>query len=195
MTSTKNQTDAVDRAYARALFELAEQAGTLDAMAEEAEQLAGLIAQQADLRRLLGSRALGHAQHEQMLERLFAGRVSDAMHRFLRVVNRKGRLGSLAAMLYAFGELVNEQRGLVEVDAFVAHRLDEAQQRQVAEAVGQRLGKEVVLHQYVDPELIGGIRLRVGDQVIDASIATQLRLLKRRMIAAGRERARRSQES
>ncbi|MEX0746336.1 MAG: ATP synthase F1 subunit delta [Phycisphaeraceae bacterium] len=190
-TITKS-TDAVDRAYAQALFEMGETQSALDALAEEVDDLGTLIADQPDLRRLLAGRTLAAAERAAMIERLFKGNVSELLYRFLQVVNRKGRLSSLPGITQAFSDLLAEKRGIVEVDAFVADRLDEAQAREVAATIGQHLNKEIVLHQYVDPSLIGGIKLRLGDKIIDGSVATQLRLLRQKMIDAGRARARRS---
>ncbi|MEX0745508.1 MAG: ATP synthase F1 subunit delta [Phycisphaeraceae bacterium] len=189
MSQTSTHTNAIDRAYARALFEMGEQAGSLDALADEVDQLAELIRDAPGLRRLLGGR-LPTAERAAMIDRMFQGRVSDLLYRFLHVVNRKGRLNMLESIVQAFSDLMIEHRGLVEVDAFVAQRLDDASAEAVAASVGKSLGKEVVLHQYVDAELIGGLKLRFGDRVIDGSVATQLRLLRQKMIDAGREQAR-----
>lgn len=187
---TSKHTDAVDRAYAQALFEMGEAQGALEALADEMDQFGELIASQPNLRRLLAGRMLAAHERTAMIERMFKGNVSDLLYRFLQVVNHKGRLTSLPGIVQAFSDLMTEQRGLVEVDAYVATRLDDRQAREVAASLGQHLKREVVLQQYVDPDLIGGIKLRVGDRVIDGSVATQLRLLRQRMIAAGREKAR-----
>ncbi|MEX0653180.1 MAG: ATP synthase F1 subunit delta [Phycisphaeraceae bacterium] len=194
MSHTTRHTDAVDRAYAKALFEMGEAQGLLDTLADEVDQFGELINEQPDLRRLLAGRTLAAHERTAMLERMFQGNVSDLLYRFLQVVNRKGRLSSLPGIVQAFADLMTEQRGLIEVDAFVAVRMDEKQASDVAATLGRQLKKEVVLHQYVDPELIGGIKLRLGDQIIDGSVATQLRLLRQRMIAAGRAKARQRTE-
>ncbi|MFA9478980.1 ATP synthase F1 subunit delta [Phycisphaerales bacterium AB-hyl4] len=188
--TTTTKTNAVDRAYAQALFEMGEAQSALDALAGEVDELGTLITDQPDLGRLLSSRTLAEAERSAMIERLFNGNVSDLLYRFLQVVNRKGRLNALPGIVQAFSDLIAEKRGIVEVDAFVAARMDDAQAADVAATIGKHLNKEIVLHQYVDESLIGGIKLRVGDKVIDGSVATQLRLLKQNMINAGREKAR-----
>ena len=70
--------------------------------------------------------------------------------------------------------------------------MNEASVNQVAEAVGQVMGKQAVVHQYVDPTLIGGLKLRIADQLIDGSVATQLRLIRENMITTGRDHVRRA---
>lgn len=188
----KRRQSQVDRVYARALFEMALAHGEqrLDEVADEMDQLAELMRQDPGLRRLLTSHSLSVADRAASLERVFQGRVSDVLYRFLQVLNRKQRIASLAGIAEALAALVHEHRGLVEVDAFVANRLEEKQARQLADRLGQIMNKQVVLHQYVDESLIGGLKLRVGDRLIDGSVATQLRRLQHTLERAGRERAR-----
>ncbi len=190
LSQSRIQTDAVDRAYAQALFELGRDNGELEALADEVDELGELLAEQPDLRRLIRSPAIAAQERAGLIGRLFEGRVSPTMYRFLQVVTRKDRLASLAGIVQAFADLMAEHRQLVEVDVFVAQRLDEAAAKEVAERIGEVLGREVVLHQYVDEELIGGLKIRVGDKLIDGSVANQLKLLRQRMGRVGRERAR-----
>ncbi|MEX0887272.1 MAG: ATP synthase F1 subunit delta [Phycisphaeraceae bacterium] len=190
MNDARTQTDAVDRAYARALFETGVEQGELEALADEMEELGDVIADQPELRRLITTPAIGVQQRVGLIDRLFKDRVSPTLYKFLQVVTRKGRLASLPGMVQAFAELMTDQRGLVEVDIFVADRLNEAQADDVANSIGRVLGREVVLHQYVDPELIGGLKIRVGDKLIDGSVANQLKLLRQRLGRVGRDRAR-----
>ena len=190
MNQRRKQTNAVDRAYAQALFEMGQDHDELEALADEVEELGELVASQPDLRRLIATPAIAARKRVGMIERLFKDRVSPTMYKFLHVVNQKQRLSSLPGIVQAFGELMTDHRGLVEVDIFVAERLDEEQAKEVGEGIGKVLGREVVLHQYVDPELIGGLKIRVGDKLVDGSVANQLKLLRQRLGRVGRERAR-----
>lgn len=190
-SSTAAVTDSVSRVYAQALLELAEEAGQIDAIAQEVNDLAALLAGNDDLQRLFDSRAIGTEARGQMIERVFQGKVSPTLYQFLRVVNAKDRLDALPAIFIAFGEKLDEKRGIVKVDAHVAAALDAGQADRVAAAVGESLGgKKVLLNQHIDPKLIGGLKLRIGDEMIDASVATQLKLVQRRLIATGHEKAR-----
>lgn len=190
-TATVAVTDSVSRVYAQALLELAQEAGQLDAIAQEVRDFAVLLSSDADLQRLFTSRAIGSEARGGMLERVFKGKVSDTLYKFLCVVNAKDRLDALPGIFVAFDEKLDEQRGIVKVDAHVAAALDAGQADRVAAAVGESLGgKKVVLNQHVDPDLIGGLKLRIGDELIDASVATQLQIMRRRLVAAGQEKAR-----
>jgi len=184
------KTDSVSRVYAQALLELAQAQDQADALAEEAGGLLELLAREPDLDVLLSSRALNSSQRSAVVEQLFKGKVSDVLYRFLQVVNRKDRLGALPGILSAYRVLVSEARGELDVDVFVAESLSDEAGRGVAASIGGAMGKQVQLRQHVDPELIGGLKVRVGDRLIDGSVATQLRIMRRKLVDAGRESAR-----
>ncbi len=73
-----------------------------------------------------------------------------------------------------FGQLVRQHRNQIDVDAYVARTLDDATADRVTDGLGASLGKEVHLNQHIDESLIGGLKLRIGDQMIDASVKRQL---------------------
>jgi F-type H+-transporting ATPase subunit delta len=186
----EHKTDSVSRVYAQALLELAQADGQAESLAEEAGDLLGLLGSEPDLDKLLSSRALNSSQRSSAVDQLFKGKVSDVLYRFIQVINRKDRLGSLAGILVAYRGLVSDARGDVAVDVYVAESLSDEASKGVAESIGNAMGKQVKLRQNVDPELIGGLKVRVGDRLIDGSVATQLRIMKRKLVDAGRERAR-----
>ena len=184
------RTDQVNRAYAQALYEMAEQQDNIDEVADEMDQLGELLRSDRGFRHLMTSPALGVGERAGIIERVLGDRVSVVVYRFIQVLNHKQRLGALRGIVQAFGDLVSENRGLVEVDAFVPQRLDETETQSLTERLGEILGKQVVLHQYVDESLIGGLKLRIGDQLIDGSVATQLKRLRRGLAQSGHEKAR-----
>lgn len=190
MPSSSNASDSVGRVYAQALIELADDQQQLDAVAEEVQGLAALIESDADLQRLIENPILGRAQRSGMVERLFEGKVSDLLYRFLQIVNRKDRLASLPRIAQAFAEFMAVRRNQIDVEAYVASPLDADTARRVADGIGQSLGKEVTLNQHVDESLIGGLKLRIGDQLVDGSVARQLQVIEQKLIVAGREKAR-----
>ncbi len=109
------------------------------------------------------------------------------MFNFLGVVNNKGRTRLLGSIAQAYNDLLDEQKGNVEVDVTVAQRLTGDQLEQVRQRVGAALGRNAVVHQYVDENIIGGLVLRVEDRLIDASVRYQLEALRERLLAARRK--------
>ncbi|MEM9111614.1 MAG: ATP synthase F1 subunit delta [Planctomycetota bacterium] len=186
MSTTELKTDTVGRVYAEALLELAREQGQVDALADEVQQLLPVIAEGGELNRLLTNPAIGDAERAKIVERVFGGKISDTLYKFFLVLSGKGRLGSLPQVAAGYLLAVSEERGQIDVQAYIASELDSAAAQQVADQIGKALGKQVTLTQKVDASLIGGLKIKVGDQLIDASVASQLRSMKNKMIAAGR---------
>lgn len=180
------KTDAVGRIYAKALLELAQEQGQIDALAQEIQDLLPIVADGGELDLIMNNPAIGEGELKKIVQRVFEGKVSDLLYRFLQVVADKNRLASLPQIAGGYLLLVAEHRGQVEVEAFVASPMDPATVEQVAQTIGQHLGKQVTLRQRVDESLIGGLKIKIGDRLIDASVASQLRNMKNKMIAAAR---------
>lgn len=187
--SSTTQNGMIGLTYSRALLELALEAGQVDEVANELDQIALLLAATPELEQLLGSRVISAQQRDDSIWRIFESRISQLLLRFLLVVNRKNRIGELATIIVQFRKLLDEHRGIIEANAYVAVRLAEAQLGRIARSIGDKIGRTVVLHQYVEPELIGGLRIRIGDQLIDGSVASQLRRMRRHLTEAGADKA------
>lgn len=178
-------TNSVGRIYAESLFELASKQG--DAAAQDAgDELVDLVEIVRGDRRFaefLRSPAIDAAAREATLQSILKGRVSDLVLRFMLVANRKGRLGELEAISDAYAKLLNERFGKVEVDVFtVDGQLDDGARASLAGTLKSRLGREPVLHLYKDASMVGGVKLRIGDQLIDGSVAAKLRRMRRSLV-------------
>jgi len=184
------QVDEVANVYAKSLFELAEKSGgeaRVSELADEIETVAEMARADSRFREFLASPIVDGAERGQAIKRIFDGKVSDLLLRFLMVVNQHGRLGHLLPIADAYDLLVQERFGRIEVDVYTVTggRLDGAVETSVKQRVKSVFGKEAVLHSYADPHMIGGIKMRVGDQLIDGSIATRLRRLARSLSERG----------
>ncbi len=179
-------TNGVGRVYAQSLFELAAQQGGDGAAQDAGDELVDLVEiVRGDKRfaEFLRSPAIDTAARESTLKQILGGRVSDLVLRFVLVANRKGRLGDLEAISDAYATLLNERFGKIEVDVFtVDGQVDAEAQAGLAATLKARLGREPVLHLYKDPSMIGGVKLRIGDQLIDGSVAARLRRMRRSLI-------------
>ena len=174
-------TDAVAQVYARSLYELADQAGGREKILEvgqELEQICELARGERALREFLASPIVDEKRRAESMGRMFADRITDLTLRFLLVLNAKGRLSHLEVIGEAFDQLVHAEFGRIEVDVYTAGSIAPEQLEAIKQRIGQTLGKEAVLYPYEDPAMIGGIKLRIGDQLIDGSVATRLRRMK-----------------
>jgi F-type H+-transporting ATPase subunit delta len=174
------QTDALANVYARSLFELATDADGTDKVleiADELEQVCALTASNQEIGLFFSSPIIDKVKRGEALSAIFTNKVTDLTLRFLLVLNNKGRLDRLRQIEVAYAQLVQEALGRVEVNVFTPRAIDDASLKTIKRNVQEMLGKEPVLHTNVDPSMLGGVKLRIGDQLIDGSVATKLRRL------------------
>ena len=101
------------------------------------------------------------------------------------MLNAKDRLSHLPAIVAAFDQIVQDRFGRIEVDVYTAEPVDGEELASMRSQLQEILGREVILHPYTDSEMIGGLRLRIGDNLIDGSVASQLRKLRDQLIRHG----------
>jgi len=171
--------------YALALLELAEEQGALDTVAEDLRGLAGLIDESADLRRLLRSPLLGRSQQEKAMAAILekAG-VGALTRKFVLVVAQNRRLFVLQAMIRAYLAELARRRGEVTAHVSSARSLSETQTNALTEALRKAVGSKVKVESVVDADLLGGLVVRVGSRMVDASLKTKLIKLQHAMKGA-----------
>lgn len=161
--------------YAQALFELADAQGRLPAVEGDLKGLEAARVQSADFARLLASPAISAEDKGRGLKAVAsAAGVDPLTARFLGVIAANGRASALPAMAKAFAAMAAKRRGAVAADVVTAAPLSEAQQAGLASALRQSLGRDPELSIRVDPALLGGITVRVGSRLYDASLRTRL---------------------
>lgn len=180
--------DAAARVYARSLFDLVQDKGGQSAIEDtlgELEDILDLARSDAKFGEFLSSPAIGIGERSASLEKIFKGRVSDLTLRFLQVLNEKGRIGHLPSIAAAFDQQTQAKFGRVEVDVITAEPLPAEQVRSLRDRLTSVMGKDVILHPYTEAGMIGGVKFRIGDQLVDASVATRLRKLKDKLDTEG----------
>ncbi|MBD3235493.1 MAG: ATP synthase F1 subunit delta [Candidatus Eisenbacteria bacterium] len=182
---------AIARRYARALFDAADRRGMLDRIAEELESVAELIHQHPRLGGLLRAPQVGAREKRALLERLFAERVHPIMAELLDLLLEKKRFALLPEIRLAHRELVAQLRGVQRTEIITAVPLTAALTGRLQQVLAAMTDKQVALEPRIDPEILGGVIVRMGDCVIDGSVRRRLQEMRRRMLAAevhGRER-------
>jgi F-type H+-transporting ATPase subunit delta len=174
--------------YAQALLDLAGEQDQLETVAEELEGLAELAGREQPFREFLASAVIPPRQKHQALQRALAGRASPLTLRFLGVLLVHGRGRLLAAVAASYGRLKNLRQGKVAVAVTTAVALDEDQRQQLRQVLRDLFQREPLLEVSVEPALLGGLSLTVGDEVFDASLRAGLEQMRRRMLAGPRQR-------
>ncbi len=170
--------------YAKALLGAAEKVGNADAVLDELNSfIDDVLAKVPNFDATLTSPRIAVEAKTAMLDKALGGKVSVELLNFLKVVARHGRFDCIRAIRQAARQQLNELRGRVEVFLSVA----QLPSQQSLELIGSRLkallGKEIDLQVDVDDELIGGVKLRIGDTVYDASVANRLVRLKDELLS------------
>lgn len=171
-------------AYATSLLELADEQKQLEPVAQELAALQEIVRANPAFKTYLSDPAVGETERWELLQKVFGAKISPLMLSFLRVLNEKGRLGSLSQIADAYDDLLDARLGKVEVDVTVAHKLTPDQLNEAQKRVSAALKREAVLQVYVDEKLIGGVVLRVGDQLIDGSVRAQLEAMRQKLLAS-----------
>lgn len=174
---------ALAGAYAEGLLGAVGEDVAAEQVAAELASLVTLLDEVPGLEDLLAGAALSRRDRCAVIERVFAGRTSEPVVGLLAVLARNGRGALLRAVARRFRQILNARQGKVEVLVTTAVALDDAQRQAVRRAVRDALQAEPVLNTKVDPALLGGVVVRVGDRVYDGSIVAELNRLCRSMLA------------
>ena len=174
MARIDEQELAVAGVYARALLALAVERDEADRSEAELAEVAGMLAASPELAEYLASPLVDLETRGAALDRALAGRASELVVNTLQVMNAKGRLELLPALAEAY-RLENEgRRGEVDVEVTTAVELTDELRRRIKVAASRFAGRTARLVETVEPALLGGLVLKVGDRKIDSSLARRL---------------------
>jgi F-type H+-transporting ATPase subunit delta len=171
---------AAARRYARAVFELAESEGQVDAWARRLEQLREVLSD-PEVARVLTNPTIATDERMALVSNLFDGGEATNLAKLLIESDRVRDVGAIAE---EFERLADEAGGRVRATVTTAVELTSKDRARVAEELSSRLGKKVHLDVLVDPGILGGMKLQYGDRLVDASVATRLQQLRRRLAAS-----------
>ncbi len=165
--------------YAQALFDLARETGALDSVEADLMTLARMRQGSEDLRKLIASPTFTAEQKGAAIAALAArADFSPTSAKFLGLLAVNRRLGALPAIVAAFSGLAAKYRGLVAAQVTTAVAMSAEQSAKLAAALRGALGKDPQIEAQVDPAILGGIRIRVGSRLYDASLKSKLDSLK-----------------
>lgn len=179
MAKSSSPISGVAERYARSLYDLAAEAGSVQAVEADLGRFEALLSSSPDLDRLIKSPVFSAEDQFKAISAILdkAG-ISGLAANFLRVVARNRRLFAVPAMISAFRRVAAEQRGELAADVTSAHALTPAQENELKDALKAIAGKDVTLTVGVDPALLGGLVVKMGSRQIDTSLKTKLNSLK-----------------
>jgi F-type H+-transporting ATPase subunit delta len=168
----------LSKRYATALYELADEQGSLDETIDQMNKLGQLITESPDLQRLVGSRMIDAKTAAAAMDAVLAEQGFSALIRhFVGVVTANRRLTDLPALIQGFAAFVADKRGVVTAEVATAHPLSDTQRVQLAARLATAGYGRVNLHETVDPSLLGGLTLKIGARLYDTSLKSRLQRL------------------
>ncbi len=170
--------------YAEALLNSAEAANSVAQVLEEIDSLIDdVFAHDPRLEALLAGAAIGRKARKEAIDKALAGKACDTVYKFVLVLNDHDRLDMIRPIRRSLHELHDERRRHLRVLVYSAVPLSADFQKRIAEEVRVRFNLEPILALIVDPALLGGLKLRIGDRVYDATISTRIDNLRNQLIA------------
>jgi F-type H+-transporting ATPase subunit delta len=173
----------IARNYAEALLELARRADDLRGWGLLIDEMAAAMQQDRRMRTFMESPRVSAIQKSVVLGKAFESSVPRPFLRFLQALVRNRRQMMIPAVAREYHDLVDQVEGRVHASVTVAREADEAQRAMIAERLSKAIGKQVVAHYHVNPEILGGMIARIGDTVMDGSARKRLATLRSRMLA------------
>ena len=179
VADTSQRISGVAERYASSLFELALEAGAVEAVSADLDRFQAMLNESADLQRLVASPVFSADEQVRAVSALSAkAGIGETVTNFLKVVASNRRLFAVAGMIRAYRIIAARHRGEISAEVSSAHALSAAQETELKAALKSVTGKNVTLAVTVDPSILGGLIVKVGSRQIDTSLRTKLSTLK-----------------
>ena len=172
----------IARVYASSLVELGQEKKILPDMEEEIRFVADLVAKNKDLRHFLLSPGIARDTKKDFIEKIFNGKLSDHMVNFLKVLIDNDRQACIVEINEALAALLDDVNNRQRVTIITSVDLDSSMKSKLSTKLKDVLKKEIIFKEEIDPSILGGIIIKVGDTVIDGSLAKDLRNIKNNLL-------------
>lgn len=163
--------------YAQAIYELASEKGMLEAVEKQLRQVEETVKGHEDLATLLYHPRVPVQAKKETINRVFGMSLADFVKNFLLLLVDKRRETALPAIVSEYVKLANKARNIIEAEVISAMELTVEQEQQLIAKLAQTTGHNVIIKTAVDASLIGGVIVKIGDKLIDGSVARQLKAM------------------
>lgn len=169
----------VNRRYAKALLDFAREQDKVEEVRNDVDQILRVLRDSREFRVMLKSPVIGSDKKNQIMEAVFEGRITEITAKFIGILIAHGREGTLEETMISFNNQYRSLMGIEEAVITTAHALSEEQRNEISEKLSEITSKKMEIIEKVDPSLIGGLKVRVGDRQYNGSVAAQLAQLRR----------------
>jgi F-type H+-transporting ATPase subunit delta len=175
--------EEIAQVYARALFEVAQEHDALDEIQDQLGEFCDALAESREMQVFLFSPYFSSQEKKEGISKLIEGG-NEHFVRFLELLAEKHRMPAIFRIRSTFDELWAEERKLLPVTVTSAVELDEKLVKEIGKRIEEETGRKVELSSTVDPDVLGGLVLRVGNRVLDASVRARLERLRKQVAKA-----------
>ncbi len=172
----------IARPYAAAVFSLAEQEEQLAKWSEQLGFLAAVV-EDRDMQTFLSNPKITDDQMVEVMLGVAEGQLTHSGVNFVKVLGENQRMMAMVAISERFETLKARAEAKVEVDVYSAYALNAKAQKVIEDSMAKRLGSDVIVNKHIDRDLIAGVVIKAGDQVIDASVRGRLESLAQELSA------------
>ena len=170
--------------YAETLLELAQRQGELRSWGDMLDSIAEAMESDRRLRTFLESPRVSAQKKNEVMQKAYGAQLPRNFLRFLQALVNNRRQMLIPEIAHAYHDLVDQVEGRVHASVTVAREADDADRDLIVKQLSRVLGKQVVPHFHVNPSILGGVIVRVGDTVLDGSVRRRLATLRSRMLGA-----------
>lgn len=174
--------DQVAIRYAQALFEIAKEKNAIDQFIEELKFVKEALENTDIFERFFKHTKVSHDQKKELIQTSFQGKICDTLLNTLFLLIDKKREGILFKIVEEFTKLADEEQGIAKADVYTAKPLSENEKVAFAATFSKTSNKVLSINNIVDPSIIGGFKVRIGDRIFDGTVLNKLQRIERRMI-------------
>jgi F-type H+-transporting ATPase subunit delta len=168
--------------YAKSLIDLAKEQQAVEIIKSDMQLLQQTAKSSPELRNMLKSPVVNMGDKKAVLSKVFGGKFHQTTMAFIEIVVRKNRSNYLLGMASAFLEQYNVLNGITTATVKTAHPIDQTTEAEITAFIQKQSGKKVSIQLSVEPDLIGGVVIQMGDNLYDASIAGKLNKVKQQLL-------------
>lgn len=171
----------VAKRYAKALFEIATSREAIDSVEQDLKRVALVFEQHSELKKFIEHPNIEFSVKKQLLSEVFEKEVSQEVYNMIILMMQRKRGSLLPALLGYYQKIMNQTLGRETAVVTSVTALNDQEQKTISELFGQMTGKQIQVENKVDPSLLGGIQVRIGDRLYDGSLFGKLERLKKSM--------------
>lgn len=174
----------VSKRYAEALFLLGQEKNSINQLKQEFSQVQEIFENNSELRTFLMHPRINNTDRKKFIEEVFQSFQKDVVHTLKLLVDRQ-RTALIPDIIEQFIQFANDAEGIALATVYTARTLTDAEKQQLEQNLKKRLNKQTIqMDNVVDPELIGGVKIRIGNTIYDGSISGKLRRIEQQIVTA-----------